>query len=398
MEDDCIHRPISSSSPRSTTPSDIVERWVHLQREMNHTSTSESSPVHHHRNIRPIVKSSSRLTKSATSPYRQQPVESLTVSFASLLVDQINGSPSKPTSSSSASTTKRGKKKSKNNKKSRFNNTPTVKITIRNNKPVTEVSQIILFLKLFKFAIHNLFSLVELYNQIDHVEEWLQQRSAHYAWWRKFVPSNSVCSTNPAVVFNRSSYPLVNKHLNVNHSQPKQPKAPRCVLWFQFTGNPSKPRPSSCNKMPISSASSRMHNIRIEQQPLGGANALVFAADLHIGEDFAIVSRRQPGFTFSLTFFIDGVRHARLSGCCENARNLHVPTRVGGPIGAFVLRTVQGGEQCQVCEKSAPFADPELFTVWPKSHHRHYINSSQECAIGWWNLIHNFLLTLLNQI
>lgn len=159
MEDDCIHRPISSSSPRSTTPSDIVERWVHLQREMNQTSTSESSPVHH-RNIRPIVKSSSRLTKSATSPYRQQPVESLTVSFASLLVDQINGSPSKPTSSSSASTTKRGKKKSKNNKKSRFNNTPTVKITIRNNKPVTEVSQIILFLKLFKFAIHNLFSLI----------------------------------------------------------------------------------------------------------------------------------------------------------------------------------------------------------------------------------------------
>jgi hypothetical protein len=142
-----------------------------------------------------------------------------------------------------------------------------------------------------------------------------------------------------------------------------------------------------------------MHNIRIEQQPLGGANALVFAADLHIGEDFAIVSRRQPGFTFSLTFFIDGVRHARLSGCCENARNIHVPTRVGGPIGAFVLRTVQGGEQCQVCEKSAPFADPELFTVWPKSHHRHYINSSQECAIGWWNLIHNFLLTLFkNQI
>lgn len=212
------------------------------------------------------------------------------------------------------------------------------------------------------------------------MEEWLQQRSAHYAWWRKFVPS-STC--NPTVVaFNRPSTYPDRKHLNVNHSQPKQPKAPRCVLWFQFTGNPSKPRPGSCNKTAIPSASSRMHNIRIEQQPLGGANALVFAADLHIGEDFAIVSRRQPGFTFSLTFFIDGVRHARLSGCCENARNLHVPTRVGGPIGAFVLRTIQGGEPCQICEKSVPFADPELFTVWPKSHSRQLMNSSQECGIG----------------
>jgi hypothetical protein len=138
MENDC-NRPISSSSPRSTTPSDIVERWVHLQREMNqHTSTSESSPVHR---IRPIVKSSSRQTKS--SPYRQQPVESLTVSFASLLVDQINGSPSKPTCSSS--TSKRGKNYKKTKKKSRFSNTPTVKITIRNNKPVTEVSSILTF-------------------------------------------------------------------------------------------------------------------------------------------------------------------------------------------------------------------------------------------------------------
>ncbi|XP_045031370.1 uncharacterized protein LOC123473866 isoform X1 [Daphnia magna] len=344
MKDD---PPISSSSPRTTTPSDLVERWVHLQREMNHTSTSESSPVHR---IRPIVKSSSRRTRSAISSYRQ-PVESLTVSFASLLVDQINGTPSKPTSATYNS--KRGKNNKKKIKKKSQTTTPAVKITIRNNKPV---------------------------NEIDHVEEWLQQRSAHYAWWRKFVPS-STC--NPTVVaFNRPSTYPDRKHLNVNHSQPKQPKAPRCVLWFQFTGNPSKPRPGSCNKTAIPSASSRMHNIRIEQQPLGGANALVFAADLHIGEDFAIVSRRQPGFTFSLTFFIDGVRHARLSGCCENARNLHVPTRVGGPIGAFVLRTIQGGEPCQICEKSVPFADPELFTVWPKSHSRQLMNSSQECGIG----------------
>lgn len=129
--------PISSSSPRTTTPSDIVERWVHLQREMNqtnHTSTSESSPV---RRIRPIVKSSSRRTKSAISSYRQ-PIESLTVSFASLLVDQINGAPSKPTSTTYSS--KRGKNNKRKIKKKSQSTTPAMKITIRNNTPVTEVS------------------------------------------------------------------------------------------------------------------------------------------------------------------------------------------------------------------------------------------------------------------
>lgn len=178
------------------------------------------------------------------------------------------------------------------------------------------------------------------------MEEWLHQRSAHYAWWRKPSPQSGF--NTPATAFNRQCCdPAISKNIMVNHSQPHPVKAPRCILWFQFTGNPSKRPGSNINKIPTSSVS-RTHSIRIEQQPLGGANALVFAADLHIGEDFAIVSRRQPGFTFSLTFFIDGVRHARLSGCCENARNIHIPTRVGGPIGAFVLRTVQGGEQCHV--------------------------------------------------
>lgn len=73
------------------------------------------------------------------------------------------------------------------------------------------------------------------------------------------------------------------------------------------------------------------------------------------------------------------MRHARLSGCCENARNIHIPTRVGGPIGAFVLQAIHGGEQCHVC-KAAPFSHPELFTVWPKSHHhaKSSLNVSQE--------------------
>ena len=68
----------------------------------------------------------------------------------------------------------------------------------------------------------------------------------------------------------------------------------------------------------------------------------------------------------------------RLSGCCEKARNVHIPTRVGGPIGAFVLQAIQGGKQCEVC-RVAPFSHPELFTVYPKSHHaKSSLNVSQE--------------------
>ena len=55
-----------------------------------------------------------------------------------------------------------------------------------------------------------------------------------------------------------------------------------------------------------------------------------------------MVSRRQPGFTLSLTFYIDGYRDARLSGCCEGARHLRTPTRIGGPRRAPVLRAAHG--------------------------------------------------------
>lgn len=116
----------SPSSPRTPTPSDIVDRWVRLQDEMNrrnYTPTLESSPIHPHAKT-------TRRAKSASSAYGK-PVESLTVSFAKLLVNQINGA------STSATSGKRAKKKVK--KKPNFNGAP-VRITIRNNKPVTQVS------------------------------------------------------------------------------------------------------------------------------------------------------------------------------------------------------------------------------------------------------------------
>ena len=122
------------SSLRTATPTDIVERWVQLQREMNqfkHISSSKSPTsfvVHSSANKSPF---SHRLQSG--SPYHQtQPVESLTVSFAKLLVNQINGA-------STATINKRRKRSKKPS--SRFTN-ESVKTPIRNNLPVTQVNEI----------------------------------------------------------------------------------------------------------------------------------------------------------------------------------------------------------------------------------------------------------------
>jgi len=57
----------------------------------------------------------------------------------------------------------------------------------------------------------------------------------------------------------------------------RRTKNQRCVLWFRFTGHPTTTTPASASVV------GRRHAIRVEQQPLGGTPALVFAADLHTG-------------------------------------------------------------------------------------------------------------------
>jgi len=102
------------------------------------------------------------------------------------------------------------------------------------------------------------------------VEEWLHHRSAHYAWWRKPVTQDAQ--------FDRACCP---KEIEkTNHLAVKdRPKRQRCILWFEFSGRPF----NGLAKSSTPTAELRKHSIRIDQQPLGGATAIVFAADLHIG-------------------------------------------------------------------------------------------------------------------
>ena len=105
--------------------------------------------------------------------------------------------------------------------------------------------------------------------QIERVEEWLQHRSAHYAWWRKSDPDGTQ--------FDRQCCPK--DPVKDSNGIKTRPKQQRCVLWIEFAGRPV----NRIGQSAISVAGRRKHSIRIDQQPLGGATAVVFAADLHVG-------------------------------------------------------------------------------------------------------------------
>lgn len=138
-----------------STPADLmVGRWVQLQQEMmvKQQQQHRASPAGSN-----LSQRSMSSTKSATHPYhhQQQPVESLSVSFAKLLVNQINGTsttllpPSGPKIS-----TGRKKKKTKQNKNHRSRSLSgggraASTSSVRNNKPV---AQVIICVHLFIFS------------------------------------------------------------------------------------------------------------------------------------------------------------------------------------------------------------------------------------------------------
>lgn len=123
----------------SRTTDDAVGRWVHLhQQEMQKSSSGQnnrpSSSNHGHR----------RTQSASRAPYTHtQPVESLTVSFAKLLVNQINGTPAL-----SGPTKQRKMCKKKNPQHVNFNGSTTpAKMSIRNSKSLSQVKLVFFFFK-----------------------------------------------------------------------------------------------------------------------------------------------------------------------------------------------------------------------------------------------------------
>lgn len=117
---------------RQSTPDDLmVGRWVQLQQEMVQHQQQRTSPT-----------SSQGRSKSA-SPYQRQPIESLSVSFAKLLVNQINGT-SMTVLPGNGKSSKKKKTKKKDGRRillagGSSSSAAGIRSTIRNNTPVTQV-------------------------------------------------------------------------------------------------------------------------------------------------------------------------------------------------------------------------------------------------------------------
>ncbi|XP_043938293.1 glutamate-rich protein 3-like [Protopterus annectens] len=58
-------------------------------------------------------------------------------------------------------------------------------------------------------------------------------------------------------------------------------------------------------------------DISVYQQHCGGENTCVYQGRLLKGERFQFISKRNHGFPFSLTFFLNGMFTERISTCCE---------------------------------------------------------------------------------
>ncbi|XP_061744269.1 glutamate-rich protein 3 [Nerophis ophidion] len=87
--------------------------------------------------------------------------------------------------------------------------------------------------------------------------------------------------------------------------------------------------------------------IKVFQQHCGGENLCVYKGKLREGEMFQFVSRRHPGFPFSLTFFLNGLQVERLSSCCE-FKHRRGP-RLGGRYGHFGFSAVERASPCYKC-------------------------------------------------
>ncbi|KAJ8406304.1 hypothetical protein AAFF_G00305350 [Aldrovandia affinis] len=87
--------------------------------------------------------------------------------------------------------------------------------------------------------------------------------------------------------------------------------------------------------------------VKVFQQHCGGENVCVYKGKLMEGEAFQFVSRRHPGFPFSLTFFLNGMQVERLSSCCEFRHRR--ASRLGGKHGHFGFTAVDRASPCYKC-------------------------------------------------
>ncbi|CAH2316682.1 glutamate-rich 3-like [Pelobates cultripes] len=86
--------------------------------------------------------------------------------------------------------------------------------------------------------------------------------------------------------------------------------------------------------------------VRMFQQACGGENLCVYKGYLSAGETFQFLSKRQHGFPFSASVYINGLIVTRLSSCCEYRYHAGFQQ---GKRGCFRVTQISGGTPCYRC-------------------------------------------------
>uniref|UniRef100_A0A0X3NPH1 Glutamate-rich protein 3 n=1 Tax=Schistocephalus solidus TaxID=70667 RepID=A0A0X3NPH1_SCHSO len=130
-----------------------------------------------------------------------------------------------------------------------------------------------------------------------------------------------------------------------------------CFVQLQFLGigqtATSAPLQSRVPPNAADSDFMRPRQVVVEQQPSGTHTVVVFKGLVKPGGSFSFASRRVPGFSFSLTIYVDGVQDSRISTCCEHRhRN---GANIGGKSGHFIFVDAIGSSPCYKCQATAEF-------------------------------------------
>ncbi|KAJ7993642.1 hypothetical protein DPEC_G00256770 [Dallia pectoralis] len=116
----------------------------------------------------------------------------------------------------------------------------------------------------------------------------------------------------------------------------KELKRSNVTVTMTYLGSPGHRR----------SARAQKDELKLLQQVSGGENMSVFQGMVKPGEQFQWVSSRHHGFPFSCTLYINGLRAARISACCEYR---YAPGFQQGRMSCFRLTWLAGGMPCYRC-------------------------------------------------
>ncbi|XP_077416466.1 uncharacterized protein LOC144048407 [Vanacampus margaritifer] len=91
---------------------------------------------------------------------------------------------------------------------------------------------------------------------------------------------------------------------------------------------------------------SNRDELKVLQQVNGGENICVFKGLVTPGELFNFISQRHRGFPFSASLYVNGIKVARISACCEYR---YAPGFQQGKKSCFRLSWLAGGMPCHRC-------------------------------------------------